>query len=172
MNHRKIQNRIGIYLPILYLLFFCCIQFFFLKNMQEKTVIKVTTPLIYSGYDVVQKNHQTVGQYYYSFSKDGLQFYLLNQRTEQTLSPPLYLHGDTVPCTEEVEEVKQSLSSTVGFSKEELDQMTKDCYFVEETKLPTKIILLLILSIFLACFSIFSLLFAIIKKRRGCHIKT
>ena len=79
MIKKKKNSYQNFLLPILYLIVFSITCFLFWSERTNQEEITIKTPLTYSGYDVFE-NKICVGQYYYSFSKEGLQFYLLNHR--------------------------------------------------------------------------------------------
>lgn len=155
-------------LPILYLIVFSIACFLFLaeRNHQEEFTIK--TPLTYSGYDVYE-NQICVGQYYYSFSKEGLQFYLLNPRKDSSLSTPLSLIGRIESNTEEIKQLKKHLSSITQFSTKELNALTTDTFFLEQRPLSTKQWILIGIACLLAFFSIFSCIKTVIEKNKKSH---
>ncbi|HCO27900.1 MAG TPA: hypothetical protein DIT54_00260 [Lachnospiraceae bacterium] len=165
MIKKKKNSYKNFFLPILYLIVFSITCFLFWSERTKQEEITIKTPLTYSGYDVFE-NEICVGQYYYSFSKEGLQFYLLNPRENSTLSTPLSLTGKMESNTEEIKQLKKHLSSITQFSTKELNALTTDTFFLEQRPLSTKQWVMIGIACLFALFSILSCMKTIIERTK------
>ena len=149
----KKKHWIHFIIPVIYLLLFGITILSSLPSLKEQQVVKIKDDLLYTGYDTYNGT-QYIGSYYYTFTEDGLHFYLLNTRKETGIPSPKLVHGHYETCTKEVEELKDSIASATGFTKEEIDQLSSNCFFLEQVPLSLSKKIALILSIALALFSV------------------
>ena len=153
MIKKKKNSAKKLFLPLCYLVLFSITLTLFFVERKDQEEITVQTPFLYSGYDVYEDD-VCVGQYYYSFSKEGVQFYLLNPRNTPSFSTPVSLTGTFKPNTEEIKQVQKSLSSITEFSTEELEDLTANTFFLEQPPITTKQWIAIGIACLLALFSI------------------
>lgn len=163
MKNRKFQ-KIYFMFSIFYLLIFVFCCYFTFINRTIPLSITLPKNLKYTNFDCYNKNNY-LGSYYYAFTENGLQLYFLHDKTP--ISTSKKYEGYFEPLSDNTKEIIKKFAKKVGFSTEEMNQLTIQTIFFEKKPLSSFHIFFLSISVL---FAFYSLIQCILFVKHSFHI--
>lgn len=128
MKKNKI-TKFSFIFSIFYLITFSIFCYFYFTTRAHSSSIFLPKNIKYTNFDLHHNGHY-LGSYYYSFTKNGLQFYFLHQKPP--ISTSIKYEGYYEEFSKNTENIKEKLGKKIGFSKEEINQLTTQPIFLEK----------------------------------------